>query len=246
MNQTVELVKEGPMAAAIKAMNAGLNLAEVKELQAEQRAWEAGEAHKSFLAAMVAFKANPPTILKDKTVIKPDGEDGFESYDYATIGNVCEQIIKSAAAHGLTHSWVPGRGESGVIEVTCELSHVGGHVQRTKLDAPREAPIGLTVAQAEQSVRTFLERYSLLLAFGLAAKDRPDDDGRGGATLSTPESQSVTEGWVIYANSAKTLEELSSVRKEAAMAFDEAGDTRGWGVVQQALDDHMRVLQGSV
>lgn len=245
MNPTTEAPIAGPMAAAIAAMNAGLNLAEIKELQTEQRTWEATEAHKSFLAAMVAFKKDPPTIIKDKTAFKPDGDEGFESYDYATIGNVCEKIIKSAAAHGLTHTWVPGRGSEGTIEVTCELAHVGGHVQRTKLDAPRESSPGLTVAQAEQSVRTFLERYSLLLAFGLAAKDRPDDDGRGGATLPITANQSVTEGWVIYARGAENLAALASVRKEAAIAFDEAGDIHGWGIVQRALDERMQVLQAA-
>lgn len=227
----------GPFANALAAMNANMNMSEIKELQQAQREWESEEARKAFLAAMVAFKRNPPVILKDKTAFKPDGNGGFESYDFATIGNVCEQIVQSAAEHSLTHNWVPGRNpDNDNIVVVCELAHVGGHVQRTPLDAPREQVPGLTVAQAEQSVRTFLERYSLLLAFGFAAKDRPDDDGRGGASLPPPASSSATEGWVIYANSADSIETLDSVRREAAAAFHAAGDAANWEVVKRALD----------
>ncbi|MBB6559621.1 hypothetical protein HNP48_002288 [Acidovorax soli] len=234
----------GPFANALAAMNANMTMAEIKELQQEQRDWEAGERHKLFLAAMVALKLNPPSILKDKTAFTPDGQGGFESYDYATIGNVCEQVIQSAAQHGLTHNWVPGRSPEGDIVVTCEVAHVGGHVQRTMLDAPREESPGLTVAQAEQSVRTFLERYTLLLGFGFAAKDRPDDDGRGGAAMPSPAAQSATEGWVVYVNSADSIETLESIRKEASAAFHAAGDAGAWSTVKRALDARQDALEG--
>lgn len=246
MNQTIsQPALAGPFANALAAINANMNMAEIKELQQAQQEWEKEESRKAFLGAMVAFKRNPPTILKDKTAFKPDGNDGFESYDYATIGNVCEQIVQAAAGHGLTHNWVPGRHPiNDNIVVTCELAHVGGYVQRTELDAPREQAPGLTVAQAEQSVRTFLERYSLLLAFGLAAKDRADDDTRGGASAPAPGAQSITEGWVIYINSAQSIEALAALRMEAAAAFDNAQDANGWDIVNKAINSRQKALGG--
>lgn len=236
----------GPMASAILAMQAGLNISEVKALQVEQSAWEKDQARKAFVADMAAFKVSPPEILKDKTAFKPDGDGGFESYDYATIGNVCEQIIKAAAAHGFSHRWVPSRSPvGGNIEISCELAHRGGHIETTRLDAPAERDPSLTVAQSEQSVRTFLQRYSLLMAFGFAPKDNPDDDGRGGADMPKPADDSVIQGWCIYAKDAKTLEALAEVRKQAATAFSDAGDVRGWNTVKLALDARLQELGGA-
>lgn len=246
MNTTVTIPATGPMASAIAAMAAGLNLTEVKELQKDQRDWEKGEERKAFVADMAAFKMNPPEILKDKTAFKPDGNDGFESYDYATIGNVCEQIIKAAASHGFSHRWIPGRNPiDGKVEVTCEVAHRGGHVEATRLDAAAEHYPGLTVAQSEQSVRTFLQRYSLLMAFGFAPKDHPDDDGRGGADTPKPSEDSVVQGWCIYARDAKTVVALAEVRKQAASAFNDAGDVRGWNTVKAVLDARLQELGGA-
>lgn len=234
----------GPMASVIAAMNAGLNIEEAKGLLAEQKAWEEGETRKAFACSMAEFKLNPPEILKDKTGFLPDGEGGFESYDYATIGNVCEQIIKAAARHGFSHRWIPDRGPNGELVVTCEVTHRSGHAQQTRLDSKREDRPDLTVAQSEQSVRTFLQRYSLLMAYGFAAKEQPDDDGHGGAGLQPPAEDSVVQGWIIYANNADTLEKLSAVRREAATAFDNASDVNGWGRVKAALDARLAALQG--
>lgn len=242
---TTATITAGPMASAIAAMNAGLNISEVNALQQEQREFEKNESRKAFVSGMAEFKMNPPEILKDKTAFKPDGNEGFESYDYATIGNVCEQIIKTAAAHGFSHRWIPGRSLDDKIEVVCEVSHRDGHAEATRLDAPAEHDPGLTVAQSEQSVRTFLQRYSLLMAFGFAAKDHPDDDGRGGADTPRPSEDSVLQGWCIYARDAKTLDALASVRKEAASAFDDVGDVRGWNTVKAVLDARMTELGGA-
>ena len=95
------------------------------------------------------------------------------AYDHATIGNVCDQIIRAAAEYGFSHRWIPSRGEQGELVITCEVTHRLGHIQLTALEGPPDTSGTKNVLQANQSTRTYLQRHSLLLAFGSQAVATP-------------------------------------------------------------------------
>src|SRR5690349_11890000 len=77
-----------PMALLQIAMNQNADLDRLEKLMELQFKWDANEAKKAFVAAMNAFKANAPEILKNKHVAF-----GQTNYDHATLDQVCEKII---------------------------------------------------------------------------------------------------------------------------------------------------------
>lgn len=162
------------------ALESGADLDRLEKLMQMQLAWEANEARKAYVAAMAEFKKNPPEIFKNKHV-SFDTQKGKTEYDHATIGNVVEKVIGALAEHGFSHRWVPGRTDGGIMKVTCVITHRLGHSEETTLEGPPDQSGGKNSIQAVASTNTYLQRYSLLMACGLATKDAefPDDDGKG-------------------------------------------------------------------
>lgn len=186
MNAVVEMNPERNVPVAPPAMNPvqmialavqqGMPLETLQVLRQMQKEWEADEARKAFVAAMAAFKANPPELVKDKHVEFTTSK-GTTSYDHATLGGLCAAIIKGLAAHGISHRWETAQQENR-IKVTCVLTHAQGHSESVSLHSESDNSGGKNSIQAIGSAVTYLQRYTLLAATGLAALDQ-DDDGKG-------------------------------------------------------------------
>lgn len=238
-------VSSGPLAMAMQALRAGMTIADMRDMLNLQKEYEANEARKAFVADMAEFKKNPPAILKDKHVSFTTAK-GATSYDHATLGNVCEQVIREAAMHGFSHRWIPGRGEHGELVITCEITHRLGHSESTTLDGPKDDSGTKNTLQANQSTRTYLQRHSLLLAFGFATKDQPDDDGRGGDKDGRYNPEEALALWTERAQAAINLDALSATRKMAGIEFNVAKDVAGWNAFKQAVEKKRAELSGGL
>jgi ERF superfamily. len=234
-------VSAGPLAMAMQAMKAGMSIAEMRDMLNLQKEWEANEARKAFVDDMAKFKKNPPEILKDKHVSFVTSK-GTTEYDHATIGNVCDQIIKAAAEYGFSHRWIPSKGEAGELVITCEVTHRLGHIQLTPLEGPRDDSGGKNALQGGQSTRTYLQRHSLLMAFGFATKDQPDDDGRSAA--SGYDAEGTLQEWADKANAAINLLALNETRKMAGQEFSAAKDVAGWNAFKAVVEAKRAELTG--
>lgn len=175
----VTAVATTPAALLSIAVSQGADLAKLEKLMDLQERWEKNEARKAYVAAMSAFKANPPEIVKDKHVSFQTSK-GKTEYDHSSIGHVVEAITKSLGEHGLSHRWDMEQQDGGRIKVSCVMTHVLGHSESTSLLAGADDSGGKNNIQAIGSTITYLQRYTLLAATGLASKDQEeDDDGRG-------------------------------------------------------------------
>lgn len=164
------------------AVQRGASLDELQKLMDLQERFEANEARKAYVAAMAQFKQNPPEIIKDKKVgyESKDGS-GFVGYTHASIGNITSAIVEGLAKHGFSHRWETKQIDGGQIVVTCIITHQLGHSESTTLQSSRDDSGKKNNIQAMASTVTYLQRYTLLAATGLATKDDPfDDDGKKG------------------------------------------------------------------
>ena len=93
------------------------------------------------------------------------------------------------ARHGLSHSWVPQQ-DGAKLTITCVVTHRAGHSERTTLSAGNDDSGGKNSIQAMASTKTYLERYSLLAATGMATGGELDNDGR---SYGTTEVEVITE-----------------------------------------------------
>lgn len=168
------------------AVQQGADLQKLEKLMELQERWEKNEARKAWVTAMNAFKANPPELFKNKTV-----SFGDTTYKHATLDHVVKVITEGLSAHGLSHRWTVEQLEGGQIRVTCAITHVLGHTESTTLQAGADQSGKKNNIQALGSTVTYLERYTLLAATGLAAKG-VDDDGKGSDPVETiTESQAA-------------------------------------------------------
>jgi hypothetical protein len=175
-----------PMEMLNIAVQQGADIDKMKQLMELSERWEANQARKAFVAAMAEFKKNPPEVLKNKHVEFTNSKGGVTKYDHATLADVCVAAIKGLADHGISHRWDVAQSE-GRIKVTCILTHEAGHSESVSLHSEADTSGSKNTIQAMGSAITYLQRYTLLSATGLAAKDL-DDDGR--ATGKQPETVS--------------------------------------------------------
>lgn len=216
-----EPVQVTPMQMLQVAMDRGADLDKLQQLMDLQRLWEANEARKAFVAAMTAFKANPPDIVKTKLV-----EYGNTKYKHATLADVCAAAIQGLAQHGISHRW--DVAQSDKITVTCVLTHSLGHSESVSMTAPADTSGQKNAIQAIASAVSYLQRYTLLSITGLAARDQ-DDDGQaaGVATITAKQAADLLAladevglevGKLLAWLKVERVEDLAAVHYQKAIA----------------------------
>jgi len=178
-----------PMALLEMAVQRGGGIDELDKLMGLQERWEANEARKSYVAAMAAFKADPPKIVKDKKVSFDTRDGDRTEYSHATLAQVSEAVAKGLGEHGLSHTYKIDQ-QDGVIRVTCIITHEKGHSESVSLSAGADGSGKKNPIQQVASTVTYLERYTLLAATGLAAADM-DDDGKGSEVSSALDENQI-------------------------------------------------------
>ena len=68
--------------------------------------------------------------------------------------------------------------DAGMIRVSCIITHVLGHSEQVSLQCGADQSGKKNNIQAVGSTVTYLERYTLLAATGIAVKDQDDDARR--------------------------------------------------------------------
>lgn len=162
-----------PMAMLEKALTSGAGMDVIEKFMALHERWEANQARKAFDEAISAAKAEIPPITRNAT-----GHNDKRYADFAAIARVVDPIISK---HGLSYRFRTMQNER--INVTCILSHKAGHYEETTLAGPADSSGGKNAIQSIGSTLTYLQRYSLVQALGLAASN--DDDGKSGGSGET-------------------------------------------------------------
>jgi len=163
------------------AVERGADPDNLEKLMNLHERWEAREAEKAFVQAMNQFRANPPRLTKNHEVDYSTRQGGRTHYSHATLDHACEVIGSALAEVGISYRWRTAQLDNGAVQVTCILTHKDGHSEQTPLQAMPDTSGGKNSIQAVGSAVTYLERYTLLAATGMAAEDQ-DDDGQGAGT----------------------------------------------------------------
>lgn len=181
-----------PMEMVSRALASGASVEMMEKLLALQERWEAGQARKAFDAAISAAKAELPTIAKNKHVGFESRRQGAAStsYKHETLDEIARAVTPVLAKHGLSYRYRASSEPNQPISVTCIVSHRDGHSEETTLVAGRDdSGNNMNSLQRVGSTLTYLQRYTLKAALGLAAAD--DDDGKaaGPAVETVSEKQ---------------------------------------------------------
>ena len=179
MNEVVQVVPQAvaavaptPMMMLQMAVQQGASVEQLERLMALQERYETNEAKKEFVAALAKFKENPPEIIKNIKV-----SFGNTKYSHAGLDQASDKIGAALSTVGISHTWEVLQGER--IKVSCILTHMRGHSERVAMEGMADTSGSKSALQAIASAISFMQRYTLLMAVGVAPKN-VDDDGRGG------------------------------------------------------------------
>lgn len=202
-NEIVVQPSQTPAELIQIAIAGGADLDKLEKLMVLQERWEANEARKAYHKAMSAFKENPPKIDKDRHVGYATKQGGKVGYSHASLANVTEKITAELSKHGLSASWKVK--QNGAISVTCVITHIKGHSEEVTLTANADATGSKNDIQAIGSTISYLQRYSILCATGLATFDQ-DNDGKGMEDEKLDENKlTIIKGLMAGVDEAKFL-----------------------------------------
>lgn len=166
-----------PMQMIERALSNNASLEVIEKFMALQERWEKSEARKAFDAAIAGAKATIEPAVRNAT--------GHNNRRYANFAAIAEAVKEPLAQHGLSYRFRTVQAER--ISVTCILSHRDGHSEENTLSGPPDKTGIKNDIQAIGSTLTYLQRYSLIQALGIATTE--DDDGKaaGGVGSITDE-----------------------------------------------------------
>lgn len=213
-----------PMAMIDKALSSGATPETLEKLMDLQERWEANRARKAFIAAMALARAKFAPILKKN--------DGYASrYKYETLTDVMDAVDGPLGEHGFAYDWITEDLPEGKIRVTCVLTHDEGHSRRNSLSGdPKDtadAKANMNGLQRMGGAVTYLQRYTLKAALGIAASK--DDDGSGASSQDL--AQTVTSDQFIE---LQDLLEKSGSKEADMLAFVKAATMEEMTIAQYA------------
>ncbi|MCV9909956.1 ERF family protein [Brucella sp. HL-2] len=220
-----------PMQMAYQLIQGGADLGSVKEMLAVSKELAADQAKRSFSVAIAAAKAELKPIVKNR-----DGHNTRYA-DFAAIAAAVDPII---TAHGLSYRFRTTQND-GRNQVTCIIEHVDGHAEENTISAPSDTSGNKNAIQAIGSALTYLQRYSLVQALGIAVAH--DDDGKsavkGPELISKQQFQQINrllgEAKVDVSEFCKAYK-VDCVADLPASFFDEAVKLLKKNIAKAAMD----------
>lgn len=167
-----------PLEALIeRAVFEGANMDAVERLLGLKERVDQANAKKAFDGAIAASKAGIAPIVKNR-VVDFTGQKGRTHYKFEDLAAIAAAVDPVLSQHGLSYRWRTGQ-TGQTVRVTCIVSHRDGYFEETSLEAPADNSGNKNGIQGIGSTITFLQRYTLKAALGLAVS--ADDDGKAAA-----------------------------------------------------------------
>ena len=160
-----------PMAAIEIAMGQPEpNMEVIERLYALNERHQANLAKRAYYEAFAAFKAKTIAVEKTLRVNYETKAGGIVDFMHPDIGVVLTQVNKAMVPHGLSVHWdLDNNNDNLAVVVTCVIAHVMGHDERGQsMRAMPDMSGGKNVLQGAGSSLTYLQRYTLIAACGLA------------------------------------------------------------------------------
>lgn len=163
------------------ALEKDADIDKLQKLMEMKMVYENNQARKSYHAAMASFKSEVPTLLKTATAQVRGQTKSGKVYNFeikhADLGMVCEAIAPCLAKHGFSHKWHTVVKDN-TINVSCIITHKDGYSDDpVTLPGQPDNTGAKNDIQAMGSTVSYLQRYTLISALGLAVKHE-DDDGK--------------------------------------------------------------------
>lgn len=174
--ENTNIVEITPYGLIQNAVDKDASVDTLEKLLTLQERYEANVARKEFFRAMQKFQAIKPDLVK-KSEVKYNNV----GYKFCSLFDMEKALKDPLNECGLSYRFENGSDEAG-FSVTCIVSHVDGHSEKTTMKAPADDSGNKNKIQGIGSTSTYLMRYTLIAAFALTTADE-DNDGATNSDL---------------------------------------------------------------
>lgn len=211
-----------PTDIVMQVIQSGQSIDMVREVMALTKEIKAAQAREAFDAAIANAKAEIKPVKRNR--------EGHNKKKYADFSAYAREVDPIISKFGLSYRFRTVQTEK--ITVTCIVSHRDGHFEENSLSGPADVTGNKNAIQAIGSTLTYLQRYTLTQALGLAAED--DDDGKA----ATPTIETITDDQVIF---LRELIEAVGANEKRFLAH--AGLERLEDIGANKYDDAVKLLK---
>lgn len=181
--------------------------AQLRELLAVRREWEADEARKAYNKAIADFQRGAPIVEK--------GDDA-NGKPYAALDRIWRTIRPLLTELGLSVTWQVSevRDGSTICHLEGMLRHRDGHGEKLTFDLPIPDAIMSSSGKAVQnkaqvigSANTYAKRYALCAALGIVTGIDDDGNGTGSVLTVTEQQEKQINDLLAFARTVEGFEE---------------------------------------
>lgn len=198
-----------PPAMLDRALTSNANPEVIRSLMDLAERYDANLARKAFNKALAAAKAEIPILKKNRHVGFDSRKPGAARTDYKheDLAEAIGTVDPILAKHGLFISFETKQSDiAGMITVTCRINHEDGHFVENSLPGMPDLSGNKNSIQSVGSTVTYLQRYTLKAALGLAAAN--DDDGAKGDGGDVPTTEQLAALRALMVEAGVTEEDF--------------------------------------
>ena len=186
------------------ARDPAIDIAKLEGLMQLRERMEDRRAKRAFDNAIALAKGEIPAIVKNRAVdfSTQKGRTNYRYEDFAAVASAVDPVL---ARHGLSYRFRTEQ-TGAKLRVTCRISHADGYGEETTLEATNDESGNKNAIQAVGSAATYLQRYTLKLALGLAASNDDDAQSVVGADAGLIDSDQLIQMQDLLRDTKSNLE----------------------------------------
>ncbi len=167
-----------PLAMLAGALERGIDPDKLEKMFDLAERHEQKEARRAHFAALAAFQADCPQIVKNKVANVRTKSGAAYDYAYSDLDNIMSQIRPLLGRHGLSVTFDAEFEDRAIVSV-CYIAHAGGHVEARRFRCPIDFDASMNDSQKMGSANSYANRYNVVNALGLTTGE--DDDAAQGS-----------------------------------------------------------------
>lgn len=200
-----------PMELVRIALETKADVDALEKLLMLKREHDADVAKRAYIEAMTQAKRElPSTFQKTKS---------SHNAKYAELSDICSVATPILASHGLSVDWVPDQSQPNWVTIACRITHEMGHSEMFVLSGPPDKTGSKNDVQAIASTVSYLERYTLKAALGIA--ERGQDNNAKVDSGSVGENQSADRKSDKLLTDAQFIELDKCIEEMAHVGLDD-------------------------
>ena len=173
--EAVQLPAVTPLTMIERAIEKGADVAMIEKLMELQERNDRNLGRRAFDQAIAKAKAEIPPIIKNRHVSYENRGGQMTDYHHEDLAEIAKTVDPILSRYGLSYRFRTGQ-DGSTIKVSCIVSHQDGYSEETTLHGQADTSGGKNSIQAIGSAVTYLQRYTLKSALGLASAQ--DDDAK--------------------------------------------------------------------